>query len=85
MASRNRSLTRLYQSLTRIPGNVASLEWNPESGSFKAIFRDAQPSAPRQEAPRQEPSFIKGTPFPDDDSALNPLDLVLHPVPDRVS
>lgn len=81
MANRRRpSLKRLYADLKDAPANVASLEVTADG--FKVTFR-GPPGAPQPTAPVSAPApkLIPGTPFPDDNSPINPIDLVLCPPP----
>lgn len=74
----SRSLKRLYEVLARAPANVAAIQ----CGEFRVEFRAPQAAVvqPRQEHARPV-DLVPGTPFPNDDSPLNPIDLVLFPPP----
>lgn len=75
----SRSFERLFKVLAKAPPNVAAVTVD----GFRVEFHPAQSAAP--EAPRavvvqsNAPGLIEGTPFPDDGSPLNPIDLVLFP------
>lgn len=81
---RTPALKSLLKQLGDIPSNIHSFRYDPKTGEFEATFRspalpvvEAFAKAPT-EAADTVPRFIPGTLFLDDESPLNPIDLIMN-------